>query len=100
MYVYVHAVSTEPGISFVSSVSPEAKCGLTKRNPLRAHSGLRECGVVLFVVGGAGRRVVFGVCEPLSEREGERGREEERERERESERGRERGRENVLYMCV
>ena len=44
---------------------------------------------MLFVVGGAGRRVVFGVCEPLSEREGEG----ERERERERERGRERGRE-------
>ena len=46
---------------------------------------------MLFVVGGAGRRVVFGVCEPLSEREGER------------ERGREekKASENVhcTYMC-
>ena len=55
---------------------------------------------MLLVVGGAGRRVVFGVCEPLSEREGERGREGERKRVRERERGRERERECAVHVCV
>ena len=45
---------------------------------------------MLLVVGGAGRRVVFGVCEPLSEREGE----------GEGERGLESEREFALYIHV
>ena len=53
---------------------------------------------MLFVVGGAGRRVVFGVCEPLREREGERGREGEGKRVRE--RVREGGREEERMCCT